>query len=119
MRAHGVEGGPYKLKVAHARKLHRVLEGEEYPRPGADLRRHLQQVPALKQDLAGRDCVIRPPGQHVGQGALARAVGAHDGVHLAGIHRQVHALQDLLVFNRDVKVAYFKHGLVHFPGHSG
>ena len=35
--------------------------------------------------------------QHLGQRALARAVGPHDRVHLAGVHRQIDALEDLLV----------------------
>jgi hypothetical protein len=33
----------------------------------------------------------------MGEGALARAVGAHDGVDLAGSDLQVETLEDLLV----------------------
>ena len=37
------------------------------------------------------DLVVLAPGEHVGQRALARAVGAHDGVDLAGADLEVEA----------------------------
>ena len=39
----------------------------------------------LKSDGAAGDFVFAAPGQHLGQGAFAAAVGAHDGVDFAGV----------------------------------
>ena len=50
-------------------------------------------------------------GQHLRERALARAVRPHDGVHLAGIHLQVDALEDLVVFNFGVQILDFQHGI--------
>jgi hypothetical protein len=33
----------------------------------------------------------------LGEGALSRAVGSHDGVDLTGIHREIDAAEDLLI----------------------
>jgi hypothetical protein len=51
-------------------------------------------------------------GQDVGQRRLAGAVRAHDGRHLASLHGQVQAADDLgAVFgDASVQVSYFKHG---------
>jgi hypothetical protein len=45
----------------------------------------------------------------VGQGALARAVGTHDGVHLAGVDVQVNPAQDLFVVDIDPQAVYIQH----------
>jgi hypothetical protein len=44
------------------------------------------------------------PHHGVAERALAGAVGPHQGVHLAAADLQVHPLEDLLAFDRDVKV---------------
>ena len=49
----------------------------------------------FQSDLAAGDHVRRVAHQGVGEGRLARAVGAHDRVDLALADRQVDALQDL------------------------
>ena len=41
------------------------------------------------------------PGQHRSQRALSRAVRSHDGMHLAGLHLEVDALQYL--FSGDLR----------------
>ena len=62
-------------------------------------------------DLALCHLVVGAAGEHPGQGALARAVGPHDGVDLARIHRQVNAAEDLVVVNFRVQVLDFEHGI--------
>src|SRR3546814_2933151 len=47
--------------------------------------------------------------QHVGEGGLARAVGAHHGVHLAGLNCQVDPVQDRLAVDGGVQVLDLKH----------
>ena len=48
----------------------------------------------VEADLPVRHLVAGPAGEHVRERALARAVRAHDGVHLAGAHDEVEPLQD-------------------------
>ena len=56
-----------------------------------------EQVLAAIDDAAGRDLVVLAARQDLRERALARAVRAHDGVHLAGRHVQRQALQDFAV----------------------
>ena len=69
-----------------------------------DLGLQLQQVLAIEADAAGGDLVLLAPGQHLGQRALAGAVRAHDGVHLARLDREVDALEDLAALDGHVQV---------------
>ncbi len=72
-----------------------VLEGQEH----AGLAPHVggpgRDVLALEADAAGGDLVVGVGQQRVGQGGLARPVGAHEGVHLAGRDGEVDAPEDL------------------------
>ena len=54
-------------------------------------------------------------GQHLRQRALAGAVRTHDGVHLAGVDREIDALEDLLVAGARVKVSDFQHRRCSLP----
>ena len=56
-------------------------------------------LPAILQTLIG---------QHLGQRALTRAVGAHNRMHLAGIYHQVHPSQDLVAVDYCVQVFDFE-----------
>src|SRR5690606_8751339 len=47
-----------------------------------------------------------------GKRALARAVGAHDRVHLAGLHLEVQALEDLPAFHGSVEISDGQHGFL-------
>src|SRR2546426_8072545 len=51
-----------------------------------------------------RDGVRRVPSQHLREGALPGPVRPHDGVHLAGAHREIHAAQDLVAVDPGVQV---------------
>ena len=59
--------------------------------------RQREDVAALPEDLAALDDVGRVAHQRIGEGRLARAVGAHDRVDLALADGQVDALQDLVL----------------------
>jgi hypothetical protein len=83
----------------------RILEGEEEAALRALVRAELDEVLAVEEDLTVGDLVRRVPHQRVGERRLAGAVRAHDRVHLAGVDRQVDALDDLgAVLERDVQV---------------
>ena len=75
--------GAQERQAGDAGDLHRVLEGEEHALGGALVGLHLEQALAVPEDVAVGDLVVLAAGQHVGERRLARAVGAHDRVHLA------------------------------------
>ena len=102
--AQRIERGAQEVHVGDAWDLHGVLEGQKHAGGRALLRRHRQQVLAVIADLAAGHLVAFPAGEDVGERALARAVGAHDGVDLAGADLQVDASQNLLVVDRDAQV---------------
>ena len=108
LAAERVERGAQEVEVADAGDLDRVLEGEEDPRCGPLLGRHGEQVLALVADLAG-DLVGLVAGEHVGEGALARAVRAHDRVHLARLELEGHAPEDLGAADPGVEVSICEH----------
>ena len=110
LAAHGGDRGAQEVGDADAGDLDRVLHGEEQARAGALVDLHLQQVGTVQQHLAAGDGVFRVARDRVGERGLARAVGAHDGVGLAGLHGQVDAAQDFLVPDGDVQVMDLKGG---------
>jgi hypothetical protein len=95
--AAGVDGRAQEARHGQAGDRHRVLEGEEHAQPGALVGRHLEQVVALPENRARLDDIGGMTHQRVRQSGLARAVGAHDGVHLALADRQLDPLEDLVV----------------------
>ncbi len=48
------------------------------------------------------------PGQRLGEGALAGAVGPHDGVHFARAHDEVEALHDLGAADLGAETLHFE-----------
>jgi hypothetical protein len=107
----GVQRRAQEVGVADAGDLHRILEGEEQALAGALLRGLLDQVLTEILDGTFTDVVVLASGQHRRQGALARAVGAHDGVDLAGVDGQIDALEDLVALNGGMKIGQFEHVL--------
>ena len=105
----GVERGLQEVGVVHAGDLDGVLEGHEdaFARPLVGI--HLEEVLALEQHRAAGHFVFRMAGQRPRQGALAGAVGPHDGVHLAGVHREIDAAEDLFAFGLYLQIGYLKH----------
>ena len=87
----------------------RVLEREEQPALRALVGASLGEVLAVEEDLAVGDLVRRVAHQGVRQRRLARAVRAHDRVHLVRVDREVDALDDLCpVLQRHVEVPQFE-----------
>ena len=93
----GVDRRAQEARHGQAGDRHRVLEGQEHAEAGALVDRELEEIAALPEHLAGPDHVRGVAHQRVGQGGLARAVGAHDGVDLALADGQVDPLEDLVI----------------------
>src|SRR6266511_4691365 len=96
VRARGVNGGAQDVGGAHPRDRNGVLKRQKNPCAGTSLRGHLHQIVALVEYLASGDVIVLSPGQHLGQRALARPIGAHHGMDLAGVHLEIDAAQDLV-----------------------
>ena len=94
-----------EVGVADAGDLDGILEGQEHALAGALLGVHVQEVLALEEDFALGDLVGVASGEDAGQRALAGAVGAHDGVDLAGVDLEVDAAEDFFVLDAGVQVA--------------
>src|SRR5664280_2260072 len=105
---HRIERHAQEVQVAHPGDLHRVLEGEEEAGRGTVLGRQGEQVLVLEADRAG-DAVGLVAGKHVGEGALARAVRAHDGVYFARRNFEVDSPEDLVVTDLGVEVLDLQH----------
>ena len=97
MLADGVQGDLEEVARAYSGDLDRVLKGHEDPFTGPHLGGHLQEVLALVDYLTLGYLVGVPSSQHLSQGALARPVGAHDRMHLAGLDGQIDAFEDFYV----------------------
>ena len=101
-----VDGGAHKIGDAHAGNLHGVLETEEQAFTGALVYRQVEDILVLEDNLAGGDGIFGVASDDTRQGALAVAVGTHDGMHLAAVDLQVHALQNLTVADAGMQIAY-------------
>ncbi len=86
---------PEELDHRDAGDLLGVLEGEEHAGLGPLVGRPLGDVVAEELDRPGGDLVLGRAHQRAAEGRLAGSVRAHDGVHLAGVHREIEAPQDL------------------------
>ena len=104
----GVVGSLEEFLGGYARDLIRVLEGHEDAFPGAFLGGEVKDGVALVKDVAPGAGVGLVAGEDSGEGALARAVGPHDGVELARVYGQVDSLEDFNIADSGVKVSDFK-----------
>ena len=87
----------------------RVLEREKQPALRPLIGAGLREILAVEEDLALGDLVRRVAHQGIRQRRLARAVGAHDGVHLVRVDREVDALDDFRpVFQRHMEIPQFE-----------
>ena len=109
MLPHGVDRRLQEVGVVHAGDLDRVLERHEEAFARALLGVELEQILALEEDLTACDLVFRMARQHPCEGALAGAVRAHDGVHLARVDGQADTLQDVLVLHPRAQVLDLEH----------
>ena len=104
-----VDGGAQEVRDRHARDGDRVLERQEDAEARALVRFELEDVDALEDDLPGRHRVAGMAHQRVRERGFARAVGSHQGMHFTLLNREIDALENGLVLNRDVQVADFEH----------
>ena len=77
-----VERGAQERHGGDAGNFQRILEGEKKALGGALVGRQGENVLAVEQHLALGDVVVGLAGEHMRERRLARAVRAHDGVHL-------------------------------------
>src|SRR5690606_32637599 len=94
--APGVERQTKEVRDRDTGHLDGVLEGQVEALAGALVGLHLEDRLALEQDVAARHLVLRVAGDDLRERRLARAVRAHQRVHLAPRDHQVHALEDLV-----------------------
>ena len=107
----GVTSLPVRAFNASRRKLFkrtpvslRVLETQEEAHARPDIGCEGDYVLALEVDVPLGYLILKVAHQGIGQGALAGAVGTHDGVNFAFGHLKVHALQDLIALNGNVQI---------------
>jgi hypothetical protein len=117
--ADGVDGRAQEVGHGHAGDRVRVLEGEEEPALRALVGGRLGDVLAVEADPAAGDPVGRVAGDRVGERRLARAVRAHDRVHLVRVDREVDAADDLCaVLERDAQIGELQQGHAHMVAHA-
>ena len=106
-----------KVGDCHARDRDRILKCEKEPGAAALVRRHLQQVFTIEEHTAGNHLVGRVAHQHVRQGTLAGAIGAHEGMHFALFNCERHPTQDDLFSlpDRYPQITDFKRHAVATP----
>ena len=93
-----IQGCFQKIGVADTRDFNRILEGHEQPCARPLLWIHFEEVLASKPDLPAGHFVGLPTGQDLCQGALARPIGSHDGMHFAGLNGEIDSPKDLIIF---------------------
>src|SRR5690606_18172702 len=94
--APGVERQTKEVRDRDTGHLDGVLEGQVEALAGALVGLELEDRLALEEDVAARHLVLRVAGDDLRERRLARAVRAHQRVHLAARDDEVHAPQDLL-----------------------
>jgi hypothetical protein len=106
-----VAGHAQEVDVGDAWDLNGALEAEEQALVRALLGLQVEQVLALVRGAAAGDLVVGVAHEHLTQRGLARAVLAHDRVHLALAHGQAHAVEDLLPALHDLglQVPHLQH----------
>ena len=102
--AAGADGAAEEVDHGDAGDVGGVLEGEEEAGACALVGGEFEHFIAVHADGAAVDGVAGVAHDGVGEGALAGAVGAHDGVDLAGPEGEGEPLHDLLVLDGHAQV---------------
>ena len=111
----GIDGRAHEVDHRDSGNLNGILEGEEKALVGAVLGREREQVEAVEVDGASCDGEGGITGENAGERGLSRAVGAHDGVDLAGMNLEIDSLENLLVVDFCAKVGDLqKYIVAHF-----
>ena len=101
-----IDGQLHEAGHRDARNLHRILETQEKPQTRPVLYGHIQQVAPHEGRRTFGDGELLVTREHRRERRFARAVRPHDGVHLAGLHLQVDAPENLLAIDRGVQIFY-------------
>ncbi len=108
-----VHGGAQEIHVVHAGNLDRILERQEDAGARPLVGRERQQVAPLVEHAALGHLVAGLAGQDARERAFARAVRAHDRMHLAGRDGKVDALEDFAPLRQPrVQISDFQHHVV-------
>ena len=103
-----VQRGAQEIHGGDAGNFDRILERQEHALGGALVRRHLEQVLALEQDLAAGDLIAGLAGDDVGQRRFAGAVRPHDRVDLALVHGERQPVENLTLLDTNLQIFHFK-----------
>ena len=101
-----VHGQLHEIGHRDARYLDRVLEAEEQAEARPVFDRHVQQILPQERRRTFGDGELFIAREHRRERRLARTVGAHDGMHLAGSDLEVDAPQDLLAVDGRMQIFY-------------
>ena len=101
-----VHGQLHEIGHRDARDLDRVLEAEEQAQARPVFDRHVQQILPQERRRTFGDGELFIAREHRRERRLARTVGAHDGMHLAGSDLEVDAPQDLLAVDGRMQIFY-------------
>ena len=102
-----------KRAERHAGHLERILKRQKNTPLRALVDRQPCDILAVKDDLSGRDRVLRIAGDRIAERGLAGAVRPHEHMRLILADGQVHAVQDLFLARTHVQAADFKQVAVH------
>src|SRR3989304_5809502 len=109
MLSDGVQCGFQEIRVRDSRDLHRILEGQEDTAASPFLRVHLEEVFSFIRYGSPGHGIDIPSGKHCCERAFSGAVGTHNRVHLARVHPEVDASQDLIAVDAGMQVSNLKH----------
>ena len=104
--AFAIDGGLHEIGHGDTGDLDRVLERKENALVCALLRFQTEEVLTIESDGAVSDGIYWVSCQDGREGALAGAVGTHDGVGLTGFNFEVYAAEDFLAIDGGVKIFY-------------
>src|SRR5438477_10931148 len=96
--------GAQEISNGNAGNFTRVLKGKKQTSSGALVRPELKQVLAVQQHFPARHAIVRMAGNDLRQGAFARAVWTHDGMHFACPNGEAKIADDLALANRNAQV---------------
>jgi len=99
-----IQGRTQEVGIGDPGNLHRVLKCQEESGPGPLLGLHVQKILSLVRGRPLGHLIRRVPGQDLGQRTLAGTVGSHDRMHLAPVHAERDAVEDLLLARLGVEV---------------
>src|SRR5690606_11879002 len=114
MTTHSVDGGAEEICIRHARNFDGILKGQEDAGPGPFFNRHFQKILAQIFNFTVFYLIVFTASKHLRQRALARTVGAHDGVNFACVDLQRQAIENALAFDGSLQILDVQHDDISF-----